>query len=78
MATITVIITDMFEDSEYSQPAEAFREAGHELVHIGLRKGQTVKGKKKDTPVTVDQAVKDVSVDDFDALLIPADIHRIS
>ena len=71
MATITVIIADMFEDSEYSQPAEAFRKAGHELVHIGLKKGQTVKGKKKDTPVTVDQAVKDVSVDDFDALLIP-------
>ena len=71
MATITVIIADMFEDSEYSQPAEAFRKAGHELVHIGLKKGQTVKGKKKDTPVTVDQAVKDVSMDDFDALLIP-------
>jgi protease I len=71
MATIAIIITDMFEDSEYSKPAEAFKQAGHELVHIGLKKGQTVKGKKEGTPVLVDQAVKDVSVDAFDALLIP-------
>jgi protease I len=71
MATIAIIITDMFEDSEYSKPAEAFKQAGHELVHIGLKKGQTVKGKKERTPVLVDQAVKDVSVDAFDALLIP-------
>ena len=71
MATIAIIITDMFEDSEYSKPAEAFKQAGHALVHIGLTKGQTVKGVKQGTPVLVDQAVKDVSVADFDALLIP-------
>jgi len=71
MATIAIIITDMFEDSEYSKPAEAFKQAGHALVHVGLKKGQTVKGKKESTPVLVDQAVKDVSVDAFDALLIP-------
>jgi protease I len=71
MATIAVIITDMFEDSEYSQPAEAFVQAGHRLVHVGLQKGQTVKGAKKGTPVLVEQAVKDVSVADFDALFIP-------
>ncbi|MEJ2589043.1 MAG: type 1 glutamine amidotransferase [Deltaproteobacteria bacterium] len=71
MSKIAVIITDMFEDDEYTKPAEAFKEAGHQLVHVGLKAGQTVKGKKKDTPVNVDKAVKDVSVDDFDALLIP-------
>jgi protease I len=71
MATVAVIIADMFEDSEYTEPARAFKEAGHTVVHLGLEKGATVRGKKKDTPVTVDQAVQDVSVDDFDALLIP-------
>jgi protease I len=71
MATIAVIITDMFEDSEYSKPAEAFKQAGHSLVHIGLQKGQTIKGVKHGTPVLIDQAVKDVSAADFDALLIP-------
>lgn len=71
MSKIAVIITDMFEDSEYTQPAEGFKDAGHELVHVGLEAGQTVIGKKKQTPVTIDKRVGEVSVDDFDALLIP-------
>ncbi len=71
MSKVAVIVTDLFEDAEYSDPAKAFTEAGHELVHVGLKAGKTVKGKKKDTPVKIDMAVKDVSVDDFDALLIP-------
>jgi len=71
MSKIAVIITDLFEDSEYTEPAVAFKKAGHELVHVGLQKGKTVKGKKKETPVTIDEAVKNVSVNDFDALLIP-------
>lgn len=71
MARIAVIITDDFEDSEYSQPAKVFRGKGHDLVHIGLESGKTVKGKKESTPVTIDRGVADVSVDDFDALLIP-------
>lgn len=71
MSVIAVIITDMFEDSEYSQPAQSFIEAGHELVHVGLEAGKTVKGKKKDTPVKIDRAVKGASPENFDALLIP-------
>ncbi len=71
MASIAVIITDMFEDSEYVQPAAAFRKEGHSLVHVGLKQGDTVKGKKEATPVAIDRAVSDVSVEDFDALLIP-------
>ncbi len=71
MATIAVILTDMFEDVEYTKPAEAFKEDGHTLVHVGLKEGATVKGKKSNTPVTIEKAVKDVSADEFDALLIP-------
>lgn len=71
MSKIAVIITDLFEDSEYTKPFEAFRKAGHQIIHIGLKKGITVKGKKQATPVKIDRAVKNVSVDDFDALLIP-------
>lgn len=40
MGRIAVMITDMFEDSEYAAPAKAFREAGHTVVHIGLRAGE--------------------------------------
>lgn len=71
MSTIAVIITDLFEDVEYTKPAEAFRKAGHELIHVGLKGGTRVRGKKAGTPVKIDRAVKEVSVDDFDALLIP-------
>jgi len=71
MSRIAVLIGDMFEDVEYTKPAEAFREAGHDLVHVGLSAGETVHGKKERTPVTIDRAASDVSPDDFDALFIP-------
>lgn len=71
MSKIAVIIAHLFEDSEYTEPAEKFRNAGHELLHVGLKSGKTVKGKNKGTPVKIEQSVKDVSVGDFDALLIP-------
>ena len=77
MARIAVIIDDMFEDSEYTEPAKAFKSAGHELTHIGLKKGTTVKGKSEGTQVQIDKAVKDISVEDFDALLIPGGYSRI-
>lgn len=71
MANIAVIIGEGFEDSEYTKPCEAFKNAGHSLVHIGVEKGKVVKGKKEGTPVTIDQAAEDANIDDFDALLIP-------
>jgi protease I len=71
VSKIAVIIADLFEDSEYTEPAKKFQSAGHELVHVGLQSGEVVKGKKKETPVTIEKSIGDVSVDDFDALLIP-------
>lgn len=71
MAKIAVIIDDMFEDVEYSRPAEAFKKEGHELIHIGLEQGKVVKGKRQGTTVRIDESVRDVSPDQFDALLIP-------
>lgn len=71
MARIAVLITDDFEDSEYVKPAAAFKEAGHDLVHVGLKARATVKGKKEATPVKIDKAFRDVKAADFDAVLIP-------
>ena len=71
MGKVAVVITDMFEDAEYSQPAAALQQGGHELVHVGLKSGVTVKGEKKGTPVQIDKTAKEVQVGDFDALLIP-------
>jgi len=71
MGKVAVVITNMFEDDEYVKPAEALKKAGHEVVHIGLKSGETVKGKSSQTPVKVDKTVKEVKVGDFEALLIP-------
>jgi protease I len=71
MSQVAVIITDLFEDSEYTEPARAFKQAGHTLTHIGLTAGETVTGKKDNTPVTIDKSIDSVSPGDFDALLIP-------
>jgi protease I len=71
MSVIAVLITDMFEDVEYTKPAEAFRNAGHILVHVGLKKGSTVQGKRGKATVLIQRAVRDVSPDEFDALFIP-------
>ncbi len=61
----------MFEDVEYTKPVKAFEKAGHQIIHIGLREGQPVRGKREGTLVKIDKAVKDVSINDFDAILIP-------
>ncbi|AOY57526.1 type 1 glutamine amidotransferase domain-containing protein [Desulfococcus multivorans] len=71
MSHIAVIMDEWFEDSEYTEPAEAFKAAGHRLTVVGLEAGNTVRGKKENTPVVIDLAVGKARVDDFDALLIP-------
>lgn len=71
MSKIAVLITDDFEDVEYTEPADAFREKGHELTHIGLEAGKTVKGKRQGVEVAIDLAVKEAEVADCDTLLIP-------
>lgn len=68
---IAAIITDLFEDSEYVEPAKAFGERGHEVINVGLNAGEVVTGKKEGFTVTVDRSVDQVSIHDFDALLIP-------
>lgn len=71
MAKIATVLTDMFEDSEYSDPAKAFQDAGHEVVTIEKEAGNVVKGMKKGTPVRIDKGINEVKPEDFDALFIP-------
>jgi protease I len=71
MNDIAVMIANDFEDSEYAKPAEAFKKAGYRLVHIGLKKGETVTGKKERTPVKIDREAGKADPRDFAALFIP-------
>jgi protease I len=71
MSRIAVLIENGFEDTEYSRPAQEFKQAGHQLVHVGLKSGVEVQGEKQGVKVHVDESVNDTSVDDFNALFIP-------
>lgn len=47
---IAVVLTDYFEDVEYTEPAKAFKDAGHELTVIEQEKekqSKANKGKRK-------------------------------
>ncbi|AOC57484.1 type 1 glutamine amidotransferase domain-containing protein [Bacillus pumilus] len=68
---IAVVLTDYFEDVEFTEPAKAFKDAGHEITVIENEKGKTVKGKQGDAEVRVDASIDHVKPEDFDALLIP-------
>ncbi|WP_130859105.1 type 1 glutamine amidotransferase domain-containing protein [Gracilibacillus phocaeensis] len=71
MAKIATVITDMFEDVEYTDPAQAFQDAGHEVVTIEKEAGKQVEGKQGEATVTIDKGIDGVSPGDFDALFIP-------
>lgn len=68
---IAVLVTHDFEDMEYVEPVEAFRAASHSVVNIENKAGNIVYGKKRRYSVTIDESIDNVSVQEFDALLIP-------
>lgn len=71
LSKIACLITEMFEDVEYTQPAEAFNDAGHEVVTIEKEKNNNVMGKQGETAVTINEGIDDVNPEDFDALFLP-------
>lgn len=68
---IAVLVTNMVEDSEYTEPVNAFKEAGHEVVNIEKKAGKTVQGKQEKATITIDKGIDEVNASEFDALLIP-------
>jgi protease I len=68
---IACVLGPEFEDSEFKLPYDRFRAAGHEVVVIGLKKGETLKGKKGKEQAKTDASIDDVRPDEFEALFIP-------
>lgn len=68
---IAVLVTDHFEDSEYTEPVKAFKEKGYVVTAIEKEQGKTVTGKQGESKVVIDESIDDVSPDDFDALFLP-------
>ncbi|AYC30413.1 type 1 glutamine amidotransferase domain-containing protein [Paenisporosarcina cavernae] len=71
MAKIATLITDMFEDVEFTGPSDALNEAGHEVFTIEKEAGKEVKGKQGEAVIKIDYGIDDVNPSDFDALLLP-------
>lgn len=71
MARIATVLASDFEDVEFTQPRDELTGAGHEVVVIGTDAGEKLTGKKGEATVAVDTTTDQVSVDEFDALLIP-------
>lgn len=68
-ARILIIATDGFEDSELLDPRQTLLDQGAEVTIASLATGE-IKGDKGKT-VTADIKVGDVSLDDYDGLLLP-------
>lgn len=71
MAKVATVMTDLFEDVEFTSPKEALEAAGHEVIVIGFEKGEKISGKKEEATVTVDIGIDEANPDDYDALLVP-------
>ena len=71
---IAILATDAVERRELEQPREAVRDAGGETELLSLKSG-TIEARDHDLEPAgefpVDRKVKEASVDEFDALLIP-------
>lgn len=68
---IAALVGPGFEDSEFRVPYDRFRQAGHEVVVVGLKKGEKLDGYKGRERAVVDLGLDEASADAFGALFIP-------
>src|SRR5690606_9775530 len=66
---VAMVLAANFEDSEAIEPKKYLEERGATVTVIGLERG-TIEGKKGAT-LEADTTFDDVSVDQFDALVVP-------
>ncbi|ASJ90715.1 type 1 glutamine amidotransferase domain-containing protein [Porphyrobacter sp. CACIAM 03H1] len=73
MQRVLIIATDGFEQSELEKPRDLLVEAGAEVTIASIEPGEIRGWDKKDwgQTVPVDLTIGEVSVDDYDALLLP-------
>ena len=68
--TIGILVEDQHEDIELWYPLLRLREAGAEVVVIGMEKGKRYAG-KRGYPMVADASVDEISAEDLSALIIP-------
>src|SRR5947209_4437300 len=73
---VAILAADMFERVELEKPRQALDDAGAKTEVISIHDGE-IKGYDHFEPansVKVDRTVEEVSVDEYDALLIPGGV----
>jgi protease I len=68
---VAVIVDEMFEDAEFRVPYDRLRKEGYEVVIIGHDAGARLTGKKGRESIITEKSIREVSPEDFDALVIP-------
>ena|SRR5690606_33472509 len=73
---IAVLAADGYEQSELESPVEALNEAGATVEIVSLKAGKikAMKDHEWSNSVSVDKTVSEVSVSDYDALLLPGGV----
>lgn len=71
---VACVLARGFEDSEFRQPYDALRDAGHDVTIVGLEAGQRITGDKGKETATVERSFTDVPPGDFDALFVPGGV----
>src|SRR5699024_4829464 len=64
---IACVITDLFEDIEFTSPRDEFVKNGHEVVTNSSEKVEKVTGKQGDTTVMIEEDIDYVSESQFEA-----------
>jgi len=73
---VAILAADMFERVELEQPREALLDEGAEVEIVSIKEGEITAFDHFDPAGTipVDRTVEEVSVDDYDALMIPGGV----
>jgi len=68
---IACVLDVDYEDSEFKQPYDAFKQQGHQVTIVGLQSGKELKGKQGKVTTRAETGIDQVRPDQFDALFIP-------
>ncbi|WP_334075650.1 MULTISPECIES: type 1 glutamine amidotransferase domain-containing protein [Paenibacillus] len=71
MSKVAFLLANQFEDSEMQVPYDEVKKAGHQADIIGLKAGETLKGKQGKAEYTAEKAISEVNAEDYDAVVIP-------
>src|ERR1041384_7879277 len=73
---VAILVADGFEESEFTQPLEALKQASAQVDVISLKSGKVRAWAEKDWggEYTVDKTVDEANAKDYDALVLPGGV----